>query len=187
MAEKCTCETDVCACCACVSMHCDECHKPTRSKFVQGRYCSNCGRPLKAELARNYVPKSEFEQLQHKYELSEAEREANVKGFADEITKANSECEKWYHDYHVIKEELKQEKAYHKETEKLADRYLLALHTAKSTIARKIFEEIKRVSKTVCVPKILVNGIVKSNTLNGVYLDEECIADLEKKYTEERE
>lgn len=59
MGEKCPCETYVTSCCACVSMHCDECHG--HNKFVQGRFCSNCGRPLKAELTRLYVPKSEVE------------------------------------------------------------------------------------------------------------------------------
>lgn len=57
IAIKCPCETYSRACCACVSMHCDECHD--YSKFEQGKYCSNCGRPLKAELSRNYVPKRE--------------------------------------------------------------------------------------------------------------------------------
>ena len=61
--EKCPCETDATACCACVSMHCDECHKPNQSKFVQGRFCSNCGRPLKAELTRLYVPKREVDEI----------------------------------------------------------------------------------------------------------------------------
>lgn len=45
--EKCPCRSDKEACCTCVSMHCDECHKPMQSKFQQGRYCSNCGRLLK--------------------------------------------------------------------------------------------------------------------------------------------
>ena len=63
--EKCPCETDSQACCACVSMHCDECHKtfPGRSKFVQGRFCSNCGRPLKHDLERLYVPRAEVEKI----------------------------------------------------------------------------------------------------------------------------
>ena len=68
---KCPCEADACACCACVSMHCDECHG--HSKFQQGRYCSHCGRPLKAELQRNYVPKSEVEALE-----KEVERLTNI-------------------------------------------------------------------------------------------------------------
>lgn len=62
MDEKCPCLTDTEACCACISMHCDECHKPMQSKFVQGRFCSNCGRPLKAEL------QSEFEELKKQNE-----------------------------------------------------------------------------------------------------------------------
>ena len=60
---KCPCETDARACCACVSMHCDECHN--HSKFEQGRFCSNCGRPLKAELKRNYVPREEVDKLDY--------------------------------------------------------------------------------------------------------------------------
>ena len=60
---KCPCETYSRVCCACVSMHCDECHD--YSKFKQGRYCSNCGRPLEAELSRNYVPKSEVDKLEY--------------------------------------------------------------------------------------------------------------------------
>ena len=40
---------------------------------------------------------------------------------------ARSECEKWYHEYHVIKDALKQEKEYHRSTEKLADKYQLEL------------------------------------------------------------
>ena len=59
MEEKCPCQIYIKSCCACVSMHCDECHG--HSKFVQGRFCSNCGRPLKAELTRLYVPKSEVD------------------------------------------------------------------------------------------------------------------------------
>lgn len=45
--EKCPCETDKMACCCCVSMHCHECLPPNHSKFVQGSFCSACGRPLK--------------------------------------------------------------------------------------------------------------------------------------------
>lgn len=62
MGKKCPCLTDAQSCCACVSMRCDECHKPMQSKFVLGRFCSNCGRPLKAEL------QSEFEELKKQNE-----------------------------------------------------------------------------------------------------------------------
>ena len=74
---KCPCETDAHACCACVSMHCDECHD--HSKFQQGSYCSNCGRPLKAELQRNYVPRAEVERFK-----DEAKREV-AREISDEI------------------------------------------------------------------------------------------------------
>ena len=52
--EKCSCQTDAHSCCACVSMKCHECFEPMQSKFVQGRFCSNCGRPLKEDVQRNY-------------------------------------------------------------------------------------------------------------------------------------
>ena len=62
MDKYCPCLTDTQACCACISMHCEECHKPRQSMFAQGRFCSNCGRPLQAEL------QSEFEELKKQNE-----------------------------------------------------------------------------------------------------------------------
>lgn len=62
MDKNCPCLTDAQACCGCVSMACDKCHKPMQSKYVRGRFCSNCGRPLKAEL------QSEFEELKKQNE-----------------------------------------------------------------------------------------------------------------------
>ena len=53
---------------------------------------------------------------------------------ADVVPK--SEVEQWYHEYHAIRDELKQEKMYHRETEKLADRYCAELQTAKSEVER---------------------------------------------------
>lgn len=53
---------------------------------------------------------------------------------ADVVPK--SEVEQWYHEYHAIQDELKQEKMYHRETEKLADRYCAELQTAKSEVER---------------------------------------------------
>lgn len=81
--EKCPCETDVQSCCACVSMHCDTCHKPMQSKFVQGRFCSNCGRPLKAELIQAYVPKSEVEKLEQDVTRLVQEKDALIKNYAE--------------------------------------------------------------------------------------------------------
>jgi hypothetical protein len=86
----------------------------------------------------------------------------------------NSEVEQWYHEYHTIKDELKQEKTYHRETEKLADKYCVELQTAKSEVAREIFAEIEE--------NIFEN-------LNRNYADRYFnlivkIAELKKKYTE---
>ena len=43
-----------------------------------------------------------------------------------------SECEKWYHEYHVIKDALKKEKEYHRSTEKLANKYQVELDAMRS-------------------------------------------------------
>ena len=102
--EKCPCETDANACCACVSMHCDECHKPNQSKFVQGRFCSNCGRPLKAKLTRLYVPKSEVDWNSIPVDVSEALKQRAVeKAKADVAREIFAEIEgvigEKYEDY----------------------------------------------------------------------------------------
>ena len=55
--------------------------------------------------------------------------------FAEDVV-PKSEADKWYYEYHAIKDELKQEKMYHGETEKLADRYCAELQTAKSEVDR---------------------------------------------------
>ena len=60
---------------------------------------------------------------------------------ADVVPK--SEAENWYQLYHSIKEELKQEKMYHRETENLCDRYCIESQHAKQEVAREIFEEIE--------------------------------------------
>ena len=91
MAEKCPCQTDVHACCACVSTHCDECFKPKQSKFVQGRFCSNCGRPLKTELTRLYVPKSEVEWLEKENARLLNLSEYNRSAIEQDITDAKAE------------------------------------------------------------------------------------------------
>ncbi|MBQ8388810.1 MAG: hypothetical protein IJX46_07790 [Clostridia bacterium] len=55
------------------------------------------------------------------------------------------ECEKWYCEYHKIKDELRQEKEYHGATEKAADKYFTDLQTAKAEVAREIFEGLEKV------------------------------------------
>lgn len=44
--------------------------------------------------AADVVPKGEFDQLKHKYELAVAEREANVKGFTEQLSKVKTEVAK---------------------------------------------------------------------------------------------
>ena len=73
--ERCPCQTEANSCCACVSMKCHECFKPMQSKFVQGRFCSNCGRPLKADVQRNYrkasdVAREIFEEIEKHSEVA---------------------------------------------------------------------------------------------------------------------
>lgn len=58
---------------------------------------------------------------------------------------AKSEADTWYQLYHSIKEELKLEKMYHRETENLCDRYCIESQQAKKQVAREIFEEINKI------------------------------------------
>ena len=88
-----------------------------------------------------------------------------------------SEVDKWYHEYHAIKDELKQEKMYHRETEKLADKYFNELQTAKSEFARKIFEEIEKLT--------FVSGF-GGDVPNLVIMTEKDYAELKKKSTGEQ-
>lgn len=73
----------------------------------------------------------------HTYDLRTMESAVTdyVERCCDEArAEAKSEVDKWYCEYHAIKDELKQEKMYHSETEKLADRYCAELQTAKSEV-----------------------------------------------------
>lgn len=56
------------------------------------------------------VPKSEVEQLQRKYDLAVAEREANVKGFAEELEKANAEIERLKYNLKAVLDEIPETK-----------------------------------------------------------------------------
>ena len=105
-----------------------------------------------------------------------------------------SEVDKWYHEYHVIKDELKQEKAYHRETEKSADRYFTELQEAKkerdeykkhvdediiyvrrikSEVAREIFADLWEMR----IPEESTDGL-------AYYFDMAELIELKKKYTE---
>lgn len=129
MVEKCPCQTYVKSCCACVSMHCDECHG--HSKFVQGRFCSNCGRPLKAELTPLYVPKSEVAELKAIIADHKANEERWQELYADTV-------DKWEKAYEELEIKLENEKA---------------------EVAREIFEEIERLISNECLVFKDENGI----------------------------
>lgn len=94
-----------------------------------------------------------------------------------------SEVDKWYHEYHVIKDALKQEKMYHRGTEKLADKYYTELQTAKSEVAREIFKEIAE----TCVPETPeeCGRETKIGYLMGVNAFLENILKFKQKYTED--
>ena len=53
---------------------------------------------------------------------------------------SQGEAYKWYHEYHRIKDELEREKMYHRETERLADKYCAELQVAKSAVEKPMFE-----------------------------------------------
>ena len=86
---------------------------------------------------------------------------------------AKSEADTWYQLYHSIKEELKLEKMYHRETENLCDRYCIESQQAKKQVAREIFEEIEKLSYRFMNDKHYIFGDMVWD-----------IAELKKKYTE---
>ena len=65
-------------------LHIDVCEKLRPLEYCLDKGCSHF------KPTADVVPKSEVEQLNHKYELAVAEREANVKGFTEELAKAKS-------------------------------------------------------------------------------------------------
>lgn len=50
-------------------------------------------------------------------------QKAEIKDLKKKCEECGEEVAKWYHEYHVLKEQLKTENMYHRETEKLADKY----------------------------------------------------------------
>jgi len=50
-------------------------------------------------------------------------QKAEIKDLKKKCEECDEEVAKWYYEYHVLKEQLKTEKMYHRETEKLADKY----------------------------------------------------------------
>lgn len=103
--------------------------------------------------------------------LSDVRKALQLAPTADVVPRG--EVDKWYHEYHAIKDELKQEKMYHRETEKLADKYFNELQTAKSEVAREIFEELDQ--------------YIEQNGFGKFYKEyiNDIVSELKKKYTEE--
>lgn len=156
MQEKCPCETYATSCCACVSMHCDECHG--HSKFVQGRFCSNCGRPLKAELTRLYVPKSEVEELKRENES---------------LAKTVNEASELIRKQRTKIDELKK------------DRYQILPNGNVELIPRTDIDEIKRgVAREIFEE---IESLLRRYTFDNDYISlgvRDEFAELKKKYTE---
>ena len=84
----------------------------------------------------DYIKKSEAVDVIVKYPYDIAGKTATAIKMIEDLPSADvvpkSEVEKWYHEYHAIKDELKQEKMYHKETEKLVDKYCTELEKSKA-------------------------------------------------------
>lgn len=54
-----------------------------------------------------------------------------------------SECDKWYAEYHKVKEDLKRERMYQRESAQLADKYFAELQTVRTEVAKQVFEAIE--------------------------------------------
>ena len=114
------------------------------------------------------VPKSEVEQLQRKYDLAVAEREANVKGFTEELEKANAEIERLKYNLKAVLDEIPE---------------------TKRELASEIFEEIESAKVSIGdfkikTFKIISLGEVAEQTITGDVVAFSDIAELKKKYTE---
>lgn len=99
------------------------------------------------------------------------------KAIADAETVENpyAEAEKWYGEYHKIKDELAREKAYQRESAKLADKYFVEL----KKLPGEIFSELRS-----CVDYI--EEQLPEGELPSAFVSlKEDIAALEKKYVGE--
>ena len=121
-----------------------------------------------------------YEKVENRYRLSSGIEHRCERDLLDLICSAptadvvpKSEVDTWYQLYHSIKEELKLEKMYHRETENLCDRYCIESQQAKKQVAREIFEEIEKLSYRFMNDKHYIFGDMVWD-----------IAELKKKYTE---
>ena len=77
------------------------------TKYPNGSYdCEDIINSILNARAADVVPRSEVEQLRHKYDLAVAEREANVNGFTEELSKAKAEvAREIFDDINAIRKE----------------------------------------------------------------------------------
>lgn len=87
-----------------------------------------------------YIKKSEAVDVIVKYPYEIAGKTATAIKIIEDLPSADvvpkSEVDKWYCEYHTIKDVLKQEKMYHRGTEKLVDKYCTELEKAKAEVEK---------------------------------------------------
>ena len=122
------------------------------------------------------VPKSEYEQLKHKYELAVAERETNVKGFTEELAKAKSEVEQ-------LKRNLEQcENGYRQQIHLLQCKL-----TDEKSKVREIFDEMEKNTKFTINLVEAMEWDSEEIRIAKLQCYRDCLgynAKLKKKYTE---
>ena len=130
----------------------------------------------------------DLDSLATKWTIASPTQRQNFKQIIEEHPTADvvpkSEVDNWYQLYHSIKEELKQEKIYHRETEKLCDRYCIESQQAKKQVAREIFEEIDEMLDDIMVVANPNDCFITTfrKTMEKVTAG---VAELKKKYTGE--
>lgn len=113
--------------------------------------------------------------------IERAETAIQMQPTADVVPR--SEVDNWYQLYHSIKEELKQEKMYHRETDMLCDRYYIESQQAKRQVAKEIFDEIEELAKIYTFP-VVKNGVAEIAKEPFWCIDPKDFAFIKKKYTE---
>lgn len=67
-------------------------HRTAEASRVHGQEHQHLMLIIERQPTADVVPRAEFEQLQHKYALAVAEREANVKGFTENLASAKTDA-----------------------------------------------------------------------------------------------
>lgn len=66
-------------------------HRTAEVSRIHGQEHRHLMLIIERQPTADVVPRAELEQLQHKYDLAVAEREANVKGFTEDLAKAKTD------------------------------------------------------------------------------------------------